>query len=1686
MKLNATLTTIFTLSVSIIFGQNYTMDASLTQVNDCSGFFLDSGGSGPYGPNENFVTTICPQGTGGTHVQLVFSSPQIEPGDELCFFDGPDVLSPSLGCVSDFTVGAAFIIQATAANPSGCLTLTFNSDASGEGDGWSADINCIPACQTILSVLDHSDPAVEPVDTGWIDICPGDRVFFWGRGAYPQNNLTYNHSDLTSDFEWDFGDGANTAGPTVSHVFEEPGGYVVQLTITDQLGCKNTNFLSQRIRVAPRPDFEIASALGQICSGDTVQLNAMVDSLDANHTVSVGPGTGGFQVSGIRSDSLPLPDGNGSSYQTTISFSDFSPGQLLTDINDLEGIWVNMEHSWMRDLQINLTCPNGQSAILHDHPGQTGGEVFLGIPFENDENLIEPIPGTGADYGWQVNPDYSYTWIEYANVFVPSTLPSGSYESFEPLENFLGCPLNGAWTIEVTDLWQIDNGFIFSWSIDFNQDLYPEIETFSPSLVDWEWNDHPSVFFETPDSIAAAPANAGEVAYSFTVNDEFGCTWDTSISIQVLPFLHPDCYSCADLISPLPDTTICNGDMVQLNVESPVSDPEITFESYDDYPIGAGNHPPANPYSSTINVNSISPATINDPLVDIVSICLDLETDFDADIQLFIESPSGQMMALSTNNGGSGDNYTQTCFTPTAAQNIALASAPFTGNFQPEGNWAFLTGSPINGAWSLRVSDQFAPNVFGNLNWWSITFRSANEIEYSWSNTATLSCNDCPDPMASPTNSTNYVVTANDQMGCQTDQPVNVNVLNLFDAPTVQCQDMIGGKIKVEWNDQNPGATYEINVNGTGWVPPNNGGLSHIIDGLVIGSQVDVEVRVAVSGTTCIAAIGTSSCQYLLCPLDIVPNPAPPYFVSCTDDCDGALQLDVFNGVLPFSFNVTNTDTGDSFTQTNGNLSGLCVGNYQVVVTDATGCAETFLFEIMNPGPLIVTAVQDSPVSCFGGSDGTASATASGGTGTITFMWSDLNMTVGQQIANLPAGPITVTATDANGCQASATATIGQNDAVTLGFTATPVNCLGGNDGTATVLPTGGTGAYTYQWSGGATPSEQTATALESGNYSVTVEDSNGCQAFGNVDVGEPMDGLVISASQTVRSCFGLNQSEATATANGGTPPYSYSWFPSGQTDPTATGLPVGVFTVEVTDALGCTAEESVSIEQWDMIDISMAATPPTCFDGSDGAMGVIQTTGGAGTYSYQWNNGDQDDFINGLQGGLLYTVTVSDMQGCEGVKSRLLENPPRMEPTAEITDALCNGSQDGTVLIAGVDNANGNVSFQWDAAANNQTSAMAFDLGAGTYSVVITDDNDCQITEIYEVKEPDAIEVDFTATDNDCFGAMEGAVDTDVTGGTPGYNFLWSNNATSGKLTNILSGIYFVSITDSHGCLKEDSVFVDQPDPVFINIEVNDVSCFGEMDGSITINTTGGTPPFTYSLDNDRFFGSNTLIALVADDYPVFLMDAKDCLYTSNTTVNEPPPLSVSIIGNGVDTSELVINSGEEIQLDADVTNAIGLVNYEWTAGWCGTLSCANDTTDCGTDIACSDPVAFTDFTNDYFLLIEDEHGCKAEDHLQVHVRKVRSVVVPTGFTPNGDGTNDLLPVHGRSGTMIDLFQVFDRWGELLYQDTELPINDTSRGWDGTFKSQDMPSGVYIWYVEATYADGMTESFKGETTLIR
>ena len=249
------------------------------------------------------------------------------------------------------------------------------------------------------------------------------------------------------------------------------------------------------------------------------------------------------------------------------------------------------------------------------------------------------------------------------------------------------------------------------------------------------------------------------------------------------------------------DAFLCEGDQVDFDLNQiPEVEVPITFERFPQYAIGNGNHPPGNGYLSTLEVNSLNPGVITDPFVDIESVCFSLSTDFLSDINVVLVSPTGVQLPLALQNGGGSNlGYVNTCFTPESLVSINAGAPPYTGDWRPEGTWNVLTGSPINGSWSLLITDSAVPQQFGEFLEWSITFNTQNQYSYTWTPAAGLSCTDCPDPTASPTTSTLYEVLIEDPYGCSLLDSVLVGVVEDVPAPNVTCEE-IDDTILFSWD----------------------------------------------------------------------------------------------------------------------------------------------------------------------------------------------------------------------------------------------------------------------------------------------------------------------------------------------------------------------------------------------------------------------------------------------------------------------------------------------------------------------------------------------------------------------------------------------------------------------------------------------------------------------------------------------------------------------------------------------------------------------------------------------------------------------------------------------------------------------------------------------------------------------
>ena len=1461
-------TLLFIISMSTLsYGQLYFLNSTTnnTTINTCNGTFYDSGGAGGnYGNNQNFTVTFCPnQANTGIELSFPFSQLQLAAGDQLCFYDGNSTTAPLIGCSTSSM--PFFVIQATAANTSGCITVQFTSDGTGNAAGWQANISCIFQCQTVLSDLASSSPSVN-ANTGTIDICQGETVTMIGQGLYPQNNTTYVQSDATSTFEWTV-EGQVFYGPVLNYTFNNPGGFRAQLKVTDLNGCESTNLLDQEIRVSGDAYFDGTTLPNNtVCAGDTLSF------IDGNVTQS----SEDFAVPLTIGDSIFLPDGNGVTYNTSVLVNDFSPGQLVTNASDIGGICVNMEHPYMGDLNITITCPTGQTVTLHQFSG--GGGTFLGVPVDVDATPL--IAGQGFDYCWEESPSLQ-TWTA-ASAGV-GTLPAGSYAPSQPLSGLIGCELNGNWTITIVDNLASDNGFIFNWGVNFNPNIYPVLAPFTPNTDTTFWVSNSTISQYFGDTaILAVPNEVGTVNYIFSTVNDFGCAFDTTLTVNVLPITSSLCLDCDSLfaVAPMNDTVICQTESATLDA-TPIdylNTSKFTYVSGE--PVVTGNT-----VNALLNVTDIFPNVVSATSID--SVCVSLEHLVPADLDIFLVAPSGQVLELSTDNGGFStvtNTYPNTCFTPTATNPINLASAPFTGTYAPEGNFNLLNGSTINGPWKLQVTDDGTFGVDGILNGWSITFNNSQNFTYNWTPSTGLSCTNCPNPTATPFVTTDYIVSISNAFGCTRFDTVNVGVIQPLPAPTLSCGTATGTSLEITWAAVPNAVSYEVNINNTGWIPAN-GTLSHIATGFSTSQTVTFEVRASL-GNSCDGnnGIGTIQCTTLPCSQIITLDSIQT--VSCFGGNDGIAYISTNGDLSTTTFALIGGST-----QNTGIFANLSAGMYQVSATDIFNCVDTIGFTITEPDTM--TFVETiTVVNCFGESNGSISVGVTGGTAPYAYAWS-VGTSTSNTITGLSAGSYTVTVTDANNCQKTATYAITQPTDITLQTSTTDVLCFGGNSGTAIVTASGSVGNYNYTWNTTPAQLSDTALNLSIGNYQVIVSDNNGCLDSATVTINEP---ALLTASMTTvdNICFGEANGSMTANVIGGTTPYSYAWSTGTSTTNSISNLPIGSYTVTITDANNCQTTTTATITQPTDITLQTSTTDVLCFGGNTGTATVI-ATGGVGNYGYTWNitPNQTTSTATNLPIGT-YQVIVNDNNGCLDSATVAINQPSPLTASITTIDNICFGEVNGS-MTANVDGGIAPYTYAWSTGTSTTNSIS--NLPIGSYTVTITDANNCQVTATETITQPTDITLQTSTTDVLCFGGSTGTATVVATGGVGNYSYTWntSPNQTTSTATNLPIGTYQVIVNDNNGCLDSASIIINQPTPLNIAMSSTDASCYGFADGTATTLIGGGTTPYTYNWNTTPAQTTATANNLLAGVHTVTATDANGCTITDSITIGQPTEIQMT-----------------------------------------------------------------------------------------------------------------------------------------------------------------------------------------------
>ena len=840
-------------------------------------------------------------------------------------------------------------VDATIYNSSGDITFQFKSNASLNASGWFCSLICYIPCQTILATLNPFMTIPPPNDSNYIDICIGDSIKFVATGsgpnAFPQAGVLYQQDSTNVTYDWDFGDGTTGIGQTVTKLYNFARGYDIILNVTDIHNCTNINSLGTRVRISRNP-FGVVHPVPDLCSSDdttyvTIGYNSqsviVIEPIESN------------QISTQRFDStMFIPDGGicvPNCYNTNVTFNSFLPGQTITSAADILSVTMDIEHSFAGDLGFTLICPNGTSLVLD--PNDHSGGAFLGIPNESDGSptcaASANPPGTGWVYGWSTvyaqqgsmvslevgaSPIPATDTINHTNYLTPSN----------PFSGLIGCPLNGTWNLQICDDWASDNGYIFWWELNLSPNLLPSAWSYSVPIDTTYWSG--SFFTVINDStIRIVPDSGGIFQYTVTVVDAFGCSYDTTLNIEVVKT--PD-FNLGH------DTVFC--------------------ENQVPYILNAG---PGNAYnwSTGAIVDSLSVSTTGQYWVTVTNsnIANTLQCRHADTVSVTVNNIPTSLFTVTTPICPGG--YTVVNYTGNG-----IPSATYTWNFDggvatPSGglenyhvSWAtqgvhtitltVTQNNCVSTTTTLTVSTSNLSSVASttsNASCYGFTDGSATVAPVNGLTPYTYHWNTIPaqnTQNASNLANGNYIVTVTDNGNCITIDTVTITqptvlVSSLTDINSALCFGASSGSATATAAGGTPSYTY----NWSGGTSSGNG-----VTGLSLGSYT-----VTVSDShTCDTVLSFTIGQppQLTLHLDSLNE-------TCIGACDGKITATVGGGILPYTYHWS---TSTSTTNVDNNL---CAGSYSLTVTDSNNCSINDQMDIITVNILFANAIVDSVHSAY-------------------------------------------------------------------------------------------------------------------------------------------------------------------------------------------------------------------------------------------------------------------------------------------------------------------------------------------------------------------------------------------------------------------------------------------------------------------------------------------------------------------------------------------------------------------------------------------------------------------------------------------------------------------------------------------------------------------------------------------------
>jgi hypothetical protein len=547
-----------------------------------------------------------------------------------------------------------------------------------------------------------------------------------------------------------------------------------------------------------------------------------------------------------------------------------------------------------------------------------------------------------------------------------------------------------------------------------------------------------------------------------------------------------------------------------------------------------------------------------------------------------------------------------------------------------------------------------------------------------------------------------------------------------------------------------------------------------------------------------------------------------------------------------------------------------------VAVVDSNACVETQT-GTLTQAPALILTLKSTNETQVGKGDGTASSTISGGVKPYQYLWS--NGTKTPNVSNLKTGAYTLVVTDSNRCTISQIVSIGSINC--NGFTASANwnkrACNGISDGQATVGASGGVEPYVFQWSNQRTGSS--FKDLAAGNYAIIATDANGCTTNTTVVVPTATP-IKLQVSGINPACFGASTGQAAGIVSGGNAPYKYLWS-NGAVTNSITQLPIGTYTLAVTDSNVCEVKNSVTLTQPIALTLILTGNNETQVGKSDG---TAKSTfgGGIAPYQYRWSNGATTSNIIDLKTGV-YSLTVTDANQCTITQSVTIGsvNCSLFSALAAVNRRVCSGLSDGQATVSALGGVAPYV-FQW----SNQKNGTGFkDLAAGIYGITATDSRGCSTTTSVNIPVAKILSLQLTPSNPACFGASTGQILGNTNGGNAPYVYVWSNGATSASINQLPIGTYNLVVTDSNACVVKQSVVLTQPAALSLALTSTNETQVGKGDGTASSTVSGGIAPYQYLWSNS--VTTANLSSLKTATYTLTVTDANRCTVVQSVTLS-------------------------------------------------------------------------------------------------------------------------------------------------------------------------------------------------------